>query len=72
MATETTPLGTLADSILYLSSMLGAGARRIDMYIDYFGGGTPVPVRAPARVLRRRDRRQRLGPSVLRLPRWGA
>jgi hypothetical protein len=38
----------LADSILYLLSLLRAGARPIDRYIDYFGeggnqgGGRPV------------------------------
>jgi hypothetical protein len=47
MATETTPLTHLADSILYLSSMLRVGARRIDLYIDYFGG-TPGPARPVA------------------------
>jgi hypothetical protein len=72
MATETTPLSHLADSILYLSSMLRVGARRIDFYIDYFGGGTPVPVRAWARVRRSRDRRHRLVPNALRLARRGA
>ena len=29
----------LADSILYLSSLLRDQPRQIDRYIDYFGGG---------------------------------
>jgi hypothetical protein len=36
----------LADSILYLLSLLRAGSRPIDRYIDYFGEcGTAVPAR---------------------------
>src|SRR2546429_8022448 len=31
----------LADSILYLSSILRDQPRQIDRYIDYFGGGAP-------------------------------
>ncbi len=35
----------LADSILYLSSLLRVGPRHIDRYIDYFGErGTWAPV----------------------------
>src|SRR2546430_12547898 len=41
----------LADSILYLSSMLRDQPRRIDRYIDYFGdwpaGAVPAVVRSP-------------------------
>jgi len=40
----------LADSILYLSSMLRDQPRRIDRYIDYFGdwpaGAVPAVVRS--------------------------
>src|SRR2546426_10798538 len=36
----------LADSILYLSSIVRDQPRQIDRYIDYFGGGAPEP---PAR-----------------------
>ncbi len=31
------PAAHLADSIIYLSSLLSAGPRPIDRYIDYFG-----------------------------------
>ncbi|MGH7325992.1 MAG: hypothetical protein ACREJ9_15305 [Candidatus Rokuibacteriota bacterium] len=31
------PAAHLADSIIYLSSLLKAGTRPIDRYIDYFG-----------------------------------
>jgi hypothetical protein len=74
MATETTPLSHLADSILYLSSMLRVGARRIDFYIDYFGG-TPRTAR-PAAILtdlsKGRGRRHRLGRGGLGLAHRGA
>jgi hypothetical protein len=37
-------VAALADSILYVSSLLKAGARRIDRCIDYFGeSGTATP-----------------------------
>ena len=41
----------LADSILYLSSMLRDQPRRIDQYIDYFGDW---PARAVPAVVRSR------------------
>ena len=41
MATREQPLLELADSILYLASLLRNQPRPIDRYIDYFGGGAP-------------------------------
>jgi hypothetical protein len=43
----------LADSILYLSSLLRDQPRQIDRYIDYFGGELQVAF-APTRPRRRR------------------
>jgi hypothetical protein len=41
---NTDGVSPLADSILYLSSLLRAGSRPIDRYIDYFGEhGTATP-----------------------------
>jgi hypothetical protein len=36
------PLLSVADSILYVCSLLGDRVRQIDHYIDYFGSGAPV------------------------------
>lgn len=38
--TRPVALGDLADSILYLASLLGDQPRPIDRHIDYFGGAT--------------------------------
>ena len=37
MTTRSTPLLQVAESILYLSSLLSDQPRAIDRYIDYFG-----------------------------------
>ena len=41
MATRQQPLLELADSILYLASLLRNRPRPIDRYIDYFGDVAP-------------------------------
>lgn len=41
MRARVPPLRHLADSILYISSLLRPERRAIDRYIDYFGDRTP-------------------------------
>jgi len=42
MTTQRLALGALADSILYLASVMADQPRSIDRYIDYFGGDAPA------------------------------
>ena len=57
MGTDSDPLLNVADSILYVCSLLGDRRRPIDAYIDYFGGPPASPViyrqRTPISPIRR-------------------
>jgi hypothetical protein len=42
--TDRAPLLQLADSILYVSSLIADQPRDIDRYVDYFGGRASAPI----------------------------